>query len=68
MTSAAMIAGMTPIALGLSDPSGQMVPLARAVVGGLFAATLATLFVLPPFFVLLQNRVQRRGVSLEEAE
>ncbi len=67
MTSTAMIAGMMPIALGLSDVSGQMVPLAWAVIGGLFAATLATLFVLPPFFVLLQTHAHRRGVSLEES-
>jgi multidrug efflux pump subunit AcrB len=66
MTSAAMIAGMMPIALGLSDPSGQMAPLGCAVAGGLAAATLATLFVLPSLFALVQARVHRRGVSLEE--
>jgi multidrug efflux pump subunit AcrB len=66
MTSAAMLCGMMPIALGLRDSSGQMVPLGCAVVGGLAAATLATLFVLPTLFALVQARAHRRGASLEE--
>jgi multidrug efflux pump subunit AcrB len=67
MTSAAMLAGILPIALGWSDRSGQMAPLGCAVMGGLAAATLATLFVLPSIFALVQARTHRRGVSLEEA-
>jgi Cu/Ag efflux pump CusA len=42
-----------------------MVPLGRAVIGGLGAATLATLFVLPAIFARLQKNSHRRGVSLE---
>ncbi len=64
MTSAAMIAGMLPVALGLSDYSGQMAPLGCALVGGLAAATLATLFVLPSVFTLGQARTPRRTASL----
>ena len=37
MTSLAMIAGMLPLAIGLGDADRQMVPLGRAVVGGLVA-------------------------------
>jgi multidrug efflux pump subunit AcrB len=65
MTSVAMIAGMMPVALGMSDRSGQMAPLGRAVVGGLAAATLATLFVLPSIFAVVQARSRRGSVSLE---
>jgi len=53
MTSFAMIAGMTPLALGFGEGGDQTAPLGRAVVGGLALATLATLFVLPSVFALL---------------
>ena len=64
MTSLAMIAGMTPVAIGLGDADKQLVPLGRAVIGGLVAATLATLFVLPAFFARVQRYSHRRSVSL----
>jgi multidrug efflux pump subunit AcrB len=50
MTSSAMIAGMVPIALALGQGAEQTAPLGRAVIGGLLAATFATLFVLPAVF------------------
>jgi multidrug efflux pump subunit AcrB len=60
MTSMAMIAGMLPMALGLGDGGDQTAPLGRAVIGGLAAATLATLLVLPTVFALVQ-RISGRG-------
>jgi len=65
MTSLAMIAGMIPMALGLGEGGQQTAPLGRAVVGGLAAATLATLFVLPAAFSIVQARAHRRSVSLD---
>jgi multidrug efflux pump subunit AcrB len=65
MTSAAMIAGMMPMALSLGEAGGQAAPLGRAVVGGLSAATIATLFVLPSIFAVVQNRSHRRAASLD---
>jgi multidrug efflux pump subunit AcrB len=65
MTSFAMIAGMIPMALGLGEGGQQTAPLGRAVVGGLAAATLATLFVLPAAFSIVQARAHRRSVSLD---
>ena len=65
MTSAAMIAGMMPMALSLGEAGGQAAPLGRAVVGGLAAATVATLFVLPSVFALVQGRSHRRAASLD---
>ncbi len=53
MTSAAMIAGMLPMALGLGEGGPQTAPLGRAVVGGLLVVTIATLGVLPAVFSLL---------------
>jgi len=61
MTSAAMIAGMLPMAVS----GGQTAPLGRAVVGGLVAATVATLLVLPPIFALVQSGAPRRSASLD---
>ena len=48
------------MALGLSEGSEQTAPLARAVIGGLVAATLATLVVLPTVFALVQGWAGRR--------
>jgi multidrug efflux pump subunit AcrB len=65
MTSAAMIAGMLPMALALGEGGQQSAPLGRAVVGGLLLATLATLFVLPCIFSLVQARSRSDSASLD---
>ncbi|MFN6128368.1 MAG: efflux RND transporter permease subunit [Planctomycetota bacterium] len=65
MTSAAMIAGMMPMALALGESGQQNAPLGRAVVGGLVAATMATLFFLPIFFVLLQSSASLKSASMD---
>ena len=64
MTASAMIIGMVPMALGLGDGGAQAAPLGRAVIGGLIFATIATLFVVPPCYALLQSRASRRSSSL----
>jgi multidrug efflux pump subunit AcrB len=56
MTSAAMVAGMVPMALGLGEGGPQTAPLGRAVVGGLLVVTVATLGVLPAVFALLSPK------------
>ena len=53
MTSLAMTVGMLPMAVGLGEGGDQTAPLGRAVIGGLIAATLTTLFVLPAVFALV---------------
>jgi multidrug efflux pump subunit AcrB len=50
MTALAMILGMLPMALALGAGSSQNAPLGRAVIGGLIAATLMTLFVVPAIY------------------
>jgi multidrug efflux pump subunit AcrB len=65
MTSCAMIAGMIPMALGLGEGGQQTAPLGRAVIGGLAAATVATLVALPSVFALVQSRSPRRSASLD---
>ena len=56
MTALAMIIGMVPMAFGLGDGGEQNAPLGRAVIGGLFFATVSTLFFVPAFFSLLHGR------------
>jgi multidrug efflux pump subunit AcrB len=65
MTSLAMITGMTPMALAIGHGSEEVAPLGRAVIGGLFAATLATLLVLPTVFSLVQRRASLVSPSLD---
>ena len=56
MTALAMIIGMVPMALGLGEAGEQNAPLGRAVIGGLAAATFATLFLVPIFYTLLRYK------------
>jgi multidrug efflux pump subunit AcrB len=63
MTAAAMIIGMLPMSLGLGEGGEQNAPLGRAVIGGLFVATLTTLLFVPVVYSLL-----RRGEVRTPAE
>jgi multidrug efflux pump subunit AcrB len=65
MTSAAMIAGMTPMAMGFGEGGDQTAPLGRAVIGGLLFATIATLFVLPAVFASIMGDAARKSPSLD---
>jgi hypothetical protein len=65
MTSLAMTAGMLPMALGLGEGGQQSAALGRAVIGGLLAATFATLFMLPSVFAVVQARATLKSASLD---
>src|SRR5688572_25952126 len=65
MTSAAMIAGMVPMALALGEGAEATAPLGRAVIGGLAAATTATLLALPFVYALLQRSASVISPSLD---
>lgn len=58
MTALAMIIGMAPMALGLGEGGEQNAPLGRAVIGGLMAATVATLFFVPIVFSIMHRHHQ----------
>ena len=68
MTSFAMIAGMIPMASGLGEAGEQSAPLGRAVIGGLFASTLAALFILPLLFAWIQEKTTYLEPSLMPEE
>ena len=62
MTASAMIIGMVPMATGYS----QNAPLGRAVIGGLFVATVFTLFFVPCVYAIIYSRrvtPQKGGAS-----
>jgi multidrug efflux pump subunit AcrB len=65
MTSAAMIAGMIPMALALGEGADATAPLGRAVIGGLATATFATLFVLPSVYSLVQQSASVASASMD---
>ena len=65
MTSLATILGMIPMALAIGQGSEETAPLGRAVIGGLSVATVATLFLLPMVFGLVQRNASTDSRSLD---
>jgi multidrug efflux pump subunit AcrB len=63
MTTAAMIAGMIPMAIAFGEAGAQNAPLGRAVIGGLAAGTAATLFILPAMFAILGRGATGRATA-----
>ena len=63
-----MIAGMVPMALGIGEGGEQTAPLGRAVIGGLLASMVATLFVLPAIFAWMMGGWAVKSVSLDPAD
>jgi multidrug efflux pump subunit AcrB len=64
MTASAMIFGMAPMAIGASEGGAQAAPLGRAVIGGLFFSTFATLTILPSIYAVLQAKGSFKSPSL----
>jgi len=65
MTAAAMLIGMVPMSLGLGEGGEQNAPLGRAVIGGLFVATIATLLFVPVVFSVLHHRKAAKTVQYD---
>ncbi len=63
MTALAMVIGMLPMSLGLGEGGEQNAPLGRAVIGGLFFATVATLFFVPVVFSFMHRHRQPANPS-----
>lgn len=56
MTSLATIIGMIPMALKLGEGSEAYAPLARAIIGGLTASVILTVFLVPSAFLIAYRR------------
>ncbi len=55
MTTLAMIFGMLPLALALSEGSEQRAPMGQAVIGGVITSSLLTLVVVPVMYCYLDD-------------
>jgi multidrug efflux pump subunit AcrB len=55
MTTIAMIAGMTPIAMGWAGDPSFRAPMGVAVVGGLIVSTIMSLFIVPAMFTVVDD-------------
>ncbi len=64
MTSFATIAGALPLALALGPGAETRVPMALAVIGGVFVSTLLTLFVVPCVYELLARFESDRAAEV----
>jgi multidrug efflux pump subunit AcrB len=56
MTSLATIIGMIPMALKMGTGSEQYAPMAQAIIGGLTASVLLTVFIVPAAYLLIYGR------------
>jgi HAE1 family hydrophobic/amphiphilic exporter-1 len=55
MTSVAMIAGMLPTALAISEGSESRQPMAVAVIGGMLTSTLLSLILVPVIYEIIDR-------------
>ncbi len=60
MTTAAMIGGMMPLALGIGEGGEIQAPMGRAIIGGVVTSTLLTLVVVPVLYTYLDALHERR--------
>jgi hydrophobic/amphiphilic exporter-1 (mainly G- bacteria), HAE1 family len=61
MTSLATILGMIPMALKLGTGSEQYAPMAQAIIGGLSASVLLTIYIVPAAYVLIYQRRETKA-------
>jgi len=67
MTTAAMIFGMLPLALGLGESGETQAPMGRAIIGGVLTSTLLTLVVVPVIYTYLDRFVEWRRARRTKA-
>jgi hydrophobic/amphiphilic exporter-1 (mainly G- bacteria), HAE1 family len=60
MTTAAMIFGMLPLAMGLGESGETQAPMGRAIIGGVLTSTLLTLVVVPVIYTYLDRFTEWR--------
>ena len=65
MTSLTSILGFLPMALSTASGSEMMRPLATVLVGGLLVGTLLTLFVIPVFYTIFDDRDIKKRAKKE---
>ncbi len=68
MTTMAMIFGMLPMAIGMSDGGESNAPMGRAVIGGIITSTLLTLVVVPVLYTYLDAWGRRVSARFSTAK
>jgi HAE1 family hydrophobic/amphiphilic exporter-1 len=68
MTTMAMIFGMLPMAIGMSDGGESNAPMGRAVIGGIITSTLLTLVVVPVLYTYLDALGRRISARFATAK
>ena len=63
MTSAAMVLGMLPTAIGNGEGSEFRAPMAIAVIGGVVSSTLLSLVVVPVFYLAIEGLKKFLGIG-----
>jgi HAE1 family hydrophobic/amphiphilic exporter-1 len=64
MTALSMIFGVLPAAIGVGPGAETRAPMAVAVAAGMFSSTLLTLIVVPVFYIVLDDAVEKLGARL----
>jgi HAE1 family hydrophobic/amphiphilic exporter-1 len=67
LTTLTTVAGLLPMAMGISGASPVFGPFAAAIVAGLAVASLLTLFVVPSLYLLLEDLKQRLARTSHQA-
>jgi HAE1 family hydrophobic/amphiphilic exporter-1 len=62
MTSTATVAGALPEAVSLGPGSESIIPMAIAIIGGVIASTILTLFIVPCVYSLI-SRLESKEVA-----
>jgi multidrug efflux pump subunit AcrB len=62
MTTAAMVCGMMPMALALSEGAEIQAPMGRAIIGGVITSTVLTLLVVPVIYSYLVREKKAQPV------
>ena len=63
MTTFALIAGMSPVAIGIGEGGEFYRPMALAIIGGTIVSTLLTLLVVPSFYDSIEINRERIGIK-----
>ena len=68
MTTFALIAGMTPVAIGLGEGGDFYRPMAIAIIGGTITSTILTLLVVPTFYDSIEIARDRAMTKFQARE
>jgi len=66
ITSFTTIIGMAPLAFSVGEGSSLIQPIAKTVIGGLFASTFLTLLFIPVLYAIFNKRSERKKIKIAQ--